>query len=204
MDEYIIRLMFSSLGSIINSERSLLNGHQPAVLWFTGLSGSGKSSIANLVENRLFHDFQVHTYLLDGDIIRTGLNKDLDFSDAGRKENIRRIAEVTRLFFDAGLIILATFISPFRAERDFARSLIPDNHFIEIYVSCPLKVCEERDPKGLYRKARAGLIKNYTGIDSPYEAPLNPELVLESAIGSVQDCSEKVINFLLTRQIIKV
>ena len=202
--------MFYDVGAVTNSEcgwhnnRSQLNGHMPAVLWFTGLSGSGKSTIANLVEDRLFHDFQAHTYVLDGDIIRTGLSKDLDFSDAGRKENIRRIAEVTRLFFDAGLIILTTFISPFRAERDFARSLIPENHFIEIYVSCPLDVCEERDPKGLYRKARSGLIKNYTGIDSPYEAPLNPELVLESASENAQDCAEKVINFLLKRQILQV
>jgi adenylylsulfate kinase len=190
--------------SLTNSDRSLLNGHQPVVLWFTGLSASGQSTIANLVENRLFHDFQAHTYVLDGDIIRTGLNKDLDFSDAGRKENIRRIAEVTKLFFDAGLIILTTFISPFRTERDFARSLIPSNHFIEIYVSCPLNVCEERDSKGLYKKARAGLIKNYTGIDSPYEPPINPELVLESAVEKVQDCADKVIQFLIRKQILKI
>jgi adenylylsulfate kinase len=181
-----------------------LNGHKPAVIWFTGLSGSGKSTIANAVENRLYHEFQAHTYLLDGDLIRTGLSKDLDYSDAGRRENIRRIAEVARLFYDAGLIALTTFISPFRSDRAFARSLIPDPYFIEIFVCCPLEVCEERDPKGLYRKARIGLIPNFTGIDSPYEAPENPELVLDSAAANTQNCTDIVIKFLLGRQIVKI
>ena len=189
---------------ISNSDRSQINGHQPAVLWFTGLSGSGKSTIANLVEERLMREYKAHTYALDGDTIRNGLNKDLDFTAEGRKENIRRIAEVTRLFFDAGLIVLTTFISPFRTERTLARALIPDNSFIEIYVNCPLAVCEQRDPKGFYKKARAGLIPNYTGIDSPYEAPANPELVLESAIQDAPACSDQVIKFLLTRKILKI
>ena len=190
--------------TINSANRSQLNGHKSAVLWFTGLSGSGKSTIANAVENRLFHEYQSHTYLLDGDLIRTGLNKDLDFSDAGRKENIRRIAEVARLFYDAGLITLTTFISPFRSDRAFARSLIPAQNFIEIYVHCPLEVCEARDPKGLYQKARKGLIPHFTGIDSAYEAPETPELVVDSATGSTDSCAESIIQFLLGRQIINI
>ncbi len=194
----------SLLESITRANRSQLNGHKPAVLWFTGLSGSGKSTIANAVENRLYHAFQAHTFLLDGDLIRTGLNKDLDFSDGGRKENIRRIAEVARLFYDAGLLTLTTFISPFRSERALARSLIPASYFIEIFVRCPLEVCEARDPKGLYQKARKGLIPNFTGIDSAYEAPDNPELILDSTADSVLHCADSVIKFLLGRQIIKI
>jgi adenylylsulfate kinase len=173
------------------------------VLWFTGLSGSGKSTIANALEHRLFHQFQAHTYGLDGDIIRSGLNSDLDFSESGRRENIRRIGEVTRLFYDAGLIVLTTFISPFRDDRAFVRSLIPDRGFVEIYVRCPLEVCETRDPKGLYRRARRGQIPNFTGIDSPYEEPLSPELVLDSAAAGVEDCAAAVIEFLKTRQMIR-
>jgi len=192
------------LEAINSTQRSQLKGHKPAVLWFTGLSGSGKSTIANAVENRLFHEFKSHTYLLDGDLVRTGLNKDLDFSVAGRKENIRRIAEVARLFYDAGLITLTTFISPFRSDRAFARSLIPAPYFIEIYVDCPLEVCEARDPKGLYQKARKGLIPHFTGIDSAYEAPVTPELVIDSAAGSTRSCAENVIQFLLGRQIIQI
>ncbi len=189
--------------SISSAEKNRLNGHKPAVLWFTGLSGSGKSAIANAVEYQLYHEFQAHTYLLDGDIIRTGLNKDLDYSDAGRKENIRRIAEVVRLFYDAGLIVLTTFISPFREDRAFARSLIPDYHFFEIFVRCPLVVCEARDPKGLYRKARSGLISDFTGIDSTYEDPEHSEIILESAVDSIPNCTNKVILTLQRKQIIK-
>jgi adenylylsulfate kinase len=191
------------LESITGADRSRLNGHSPAVLWFTGLSGSGKSTIANALERRLFHHFQAHTYGLDGDVIRTGLNRDLDFSESGRRENIRRIGEVTRLFYDAGLIVLTTFISPFRDDRAFARSLIPEGGFIEIYVRCPLAVCETRDPKGHYRRARQGLIPHFTGIDSPYEEPLSPELVLDSASVAVEDCAAAVIEFLKTRQVIQ-
>lgn len=183
--------------------RSQLKGHSPAVLWFTGLSGSGKSTIATEVEKRLLLTYRVHTYLLDGDIIRNGLNNDLDFTDAGRKENIRRIAEVVKLFYDAGLVVLTTFISPFRSERALARSLIPPSDFIEVYMRCPLEVCETRDPKGLYRKARRGLIPNFTGIDSPYEAPENPEIILDSAALGVQQCVDTVIKSLIDRGIIK-
>jgi adenylyl-sulfate kinase len=158
--------------------RAGLKGQKPAVLWFTGLSGAGKSTIADLVDKRLF-SLGRHTYLLDGDNVRHGLNKDLGFTDADRVENIRRVAEVAKLMADAGLIVLASFISPFRAERDMARRLLPEGEFLEIHVDAPLDVCAGRDPKGLYAKARAGLIKNFTGIDSPYEAPEAPDLRLD-------------------------
>jgi adenylyl-sulfate kinase len=188
--------------SITRTERSQLNGHKPAVLWFTGLSGSGKSTIAAQVEDRLFRQHRVHTYLLDGDILRTGLNKDLDFTDAGRKENIRRTAEVMHLFFDAGLLVLTTFISPFRSERAFARSLVPAGDFIEVYMSSPLAVCESRDPKQLYRKARSGLIPNFTGIDSPYEPPEAPEIILDSATWTIPQCTDVVLDYLMKKGII--
>ena len=183
-------------------DRSQLNGHKPIVLWFTGLSGSGKSTIANALELRLYHEHRAHTYLLDGDILRTGLNRDLDFSDASRKENIRRVAEVTRLFYDAGLVVLTTFISPFRADREFVRSLLPADRFVEIFVSCSLEVCEQRDPKGMYQKARKGLIPNFTGIDSPYEPPLNPELILDSAQLSIPECTSAVLRYLDQKKVI--
>jgi len=190
------------LETIRLQDRSKLNGHKPLVLWFTGLSGSGKSTIANALEPRLHFERRVHTYLLDGDILRTGLNSDLDFSDASRKENIRRVAEVTRLFFDAGLIVLTTFISPFRADRDFVRSLLPTGGFVEIYVNASIEVCEKRDPKGLYQKARKGLIPNFTGIDSPYEPPLNPELVLDSGKLSIPECTAAVLLYLDQKKVI--
>lgn len=184
-------------------ERSQLNGHAGIVLWFTGFSGSGKSTIANALERRLFHEKRAHTYLLDGDILRTGLNQDLDFSDTGRKENIRRVGYVSHLFYDAGVIVLTTFISPFRTDRAFVRSLLPPDRFIEVYVRCPLEVCEMRDPKGLYKKARNGLIPHFTGIDSPYEAPEAPEIVLDSASTSLQDCTGTVLDYLVKKQIIR-
>jgi bifunctional enzyme CysN/CysC len=155
-----------------------LNGHRSGVFWFTGLSGSGKSSIANEFA-KLLHARGIRTYILDGDNIRHGLNKDLGFTDADRVENIRRIAEVARLMAEAGIIVLTAFISPFQAEREMARSLFDDGDFIEVFVDTPLAVCEARDAKGLYKKARRGEIPNFTGIDSPYEAPLNPEIHLE-------------------------
>ncbi len=175
------------------AERSQIKGHRPAVLWFTGLSGSGKSTIADAVEYRLNQEFHAHTYLLDGDLIRTGINKDLDFSLEGRRENIRRIAEIARLFYDAGLIVLTAFISPLRADRDAARALIPDGGFFEIYVNAPLEVCEQRDVKGLYGKARRGLIAEFTGITSPYEEPLQPELVLDTANSTISSSVDRVI-----------
>ena len=177
-------------------------GQSPAVLWFTGLSGSGKSTIANEVQRRLFASGR-HSFILDGDNVRHGLNRDLGFTDADRVENIRRVAEVSKLMVDAGLITLVSFISPFRAERDLARNLVEEGEFIEIFVNTPLSVAETRDPKGLYKKARAGNLKNFTGIDSPYEAPENPEVEINTDDMSVEDAAERVINGLIERGIIE-
>ncbi len=167
--------LFSPALTIGREDRERLNGHQGKVIWFTGLSGSGKSTIANALEKEL-HAQGKHTYILDGDNIRQGLNNDLGFTDADRVENIRRVAEVAKLMFDAGLIVMAAFISPFRAEREMARKLIGEKNFVEVYVDTPLEVCEQRDPKGLYKKARNGEILNMTGISSPYEAPTHPDI----------------------------
>ena len=177
-------------------------GQSPAVLWFTGLSGSGKSTIANEVQRRLFASGR-HSFILDGDNVRHGLNRDLGFTDADRVENIRRVAEVSKLMVDAGLITLVSFISPFRAERDLARNLMEEGEFIEIFVNTPLSVAESRDPKGLYKKARAGNLRNFTGIDSPYEAPENPEIEINTDDMSLEDAAERVINGLIERGIIE-
>ncbi len=181
--------------------RAGLKGQKPCVLWFTGLSGAGKSTIANTLEKRL-HAMGRHTYLLDGDNIRHGLNKDLGFTDADRVENIRRVAETAKLFVDAGLIVMVSFISPFRSERRMARDLLQDGEFIEIYVDTPLEVCEARDPKGLYRKARAGLITNFTGIDSLYEPPESPELRLDTRASHPEALAEAVLAELRRRHVI--
>ena len=161
------------------------------MVWFTGLSGAGKSTIANLVEKKLFAQGR-HTYLLDGDNVRHGLNRDLGFTEADRAENIRRVAEVARLMVDAGLIVLVAFISPFRAERRFARSLFGDGEFLEVFVDTPIEACEARDPKGLYAKARSGALPNFTGIDSPYERPESPEVHLLTSGRSPEECAEQV------------
>jgi bifunctional enzyme CysN/CysC len=181
--------------------RSAAKGQRPCVLWFTGLSGAGKSTIANLVDKKL-HAMGRHTYLLDGDNVRHGLNKDLGFTAADRVENIRRIAEVAKLMVDAGLIVGTAFISPFRAERSMARSLLGDAEFIEIFVDTPLGVAEERDPKGLYKKARRGELKNFTGIDSPYEAPENPDLRIDTTSVTSEAAAELVVNFLQDRGVV--
>jgi adenylyl-sulfate kinase len=188
---------------VTRADRARLLGHQPLVLWFTGLSGSGKSTLAAALEGRLHHEFRALTCLLDGDVVRTGLNRDLDFSPSGRTENIRRIGEVARLFFDSGLIVLTTFISPFRADRDAVRALLPPGGFAEVYVHCPLEVCEGRDVKGLYRKARAGLIPDFTGIDSPYEPPEHPELTLDTASRPLSACVEELVRYLLDKETIR-
>jgi len=175
--------------------RSALKHQKPVVLWFTGLSGSGKSTIANLVESAL-HARGRHTYILDGDNVRHGLNRDLGFTDADRVENIRRVGEAAKLFIDAGLIVLVSFISPFRSERRMARELVGEGEFIEVFVDTPLEICIQRDPKGLYEKAKAGAIKNFTGIDSPYEPPENAELVLKTVDSDPASEAERVLSFL--------
>ena len=186
---------------VSRTERETLNGHKPAVLWFTGLSGSGKSTIANLVERQLYQ-MGVRTFLLDGDNVRHGLNRDLGFADADRVENIRRVGEVAKLFVEAGLVVICSFISPFRAERRMLRELLPEGDFIEIFVDTPLEDCMQRDPKGLYAKALKGEIANFTGVTSPYEAPQNPELVLPTKSLSPPQAAEHVIQLLKTQGIV--
>jgi bifunctional enzyme CysN/CysC len=175
--------------------RSALKGQRACVLWFTGLSGAGKSTVANLVEKRL-HALGRHTYTLDGDNVRHGLNKDLGFTDADRVENIRRVAEVSKLMVDAGLIVLVSFISPFRSERRLARELMQEGEFLEVFVDTPIEEAEKRDPKGLYKKARRGELKNFTGIDSPYEPPEHPEIHLRTALVSPEDAAEQILTTL--------
>ncbi|ADV96078.1 adenylyl-sulfate kinase [Bacillus subtilis] len=187
--------------AISKSDRQSLNGHKSCVLWFTGLSGSGKSVLANAVDEKLYRK-GIQSYVLDGDNIRHGLNKDLGFQTGDRIENIRRIGEVAKLFVDSGQMILTAFISPFREDRDMVRALFPKGEFFEIYVKCPLHVCEQRDPKGLYKKARNGEIKHFTGIDSPYEAPLSPDFIIESDQTSISDGADLIINALQNRGII--
>jgi bifunctional enzyme CysN/CysC len=182
--------------------RALAKGQKACVLWFTGLSGAGKSTIANLVDQKL-HSLQRHTYMLDGDNVRHGLNKDLGFTDADRVENIRRIAEVAKLMVDAGLIVATAFISPFRAERQMARALLADGEFIEIHIDTPLTVAETRDPKGLYKKARRGDLKNFTGIDSPYEAPERPEIRIDTTNVSPEEAAEVIVAYLQRRGLLQ-
>ncbi|HEX5756452.1 MAG TPA: adenylyl-sulfate kinase, partial [Arenimonas sp.] len=177
---------------VTKKARAAAKHQKPTVLWFTGLSGSGKSTIANLVERRLLASGH-HTYLLDGDNVRHGLNKDLGFTDEDRVENIRRVAEVAKLMVDAGLIVLVSFISPFRSERRMARELFAPGEFVEVFVDTPLAVAEQRDIKGLYAKARAGQIKNFTGIDSPYEAPETAELTVDTTALSAEAAAEQVV-----------
>ncbi|WP_417451249.1 sulfate adenylyltransferase subunit CysN [Kordiimonas sp.] len=175
--------------------RAELKHQRPAILWFTGLSGSGKSTIANIIEKRLFARGR-HTYVLDGDNVRHGLNHDLGFTDADRVENIRRVGEVSKLMIDAGLMVMTSFISPFRAERDMVRGLVEGGEFVEVFVDTPIEVCATRDPKGLYKKAKAGEIKNFTGYDSPYEAPENPDIHVKTDEMSAEDCADKIIEYL--------
>ena len=183
---------------VTKAARARLNAQKPALLWFTGLSGAGKSTIADQLEKKL-HALGKHTFVLDGDNVRHGLNRDLGFTEADRVENIRRIAEVAKLFVDAGQITLVAFISPFQAEREMARELVDPGEFIEIFVDTPLETCEQRDPKGLYKKARRGELQNFTGLDSPYEPPTNPELVLDALNESASDLAERIIDFMQRR-----
>lgn len=186
---------------VTRAERAENKRQRPCLLWFTGLSGSGKSTIANALDVAL-HQRGYHTFLLDGDNVRHGLNKDLGFSDEDRVENIRRIGEVSKLFTDAGLIVLSAFISPFTSDRRMVRNLFPAGEFVEVFMDTPLATCEERDPKGLYQKARAGEISHFTGIDSPYEAPERPEVKLDTSTMTVDECVDHLITYLLRRELI--
>jgi adenylylsulfate kinase len=186
---------------VTKGERHKLNNHKSCILWFTGLSGSGKSTIANALEKRL-HEMKLQSYILDGDNVRHGLNKDLGFSSDDRKENIRRIGEVSKLFIDAGMITITAFISPFREDRELARGLVDNGEFIEIYIKCTLDTCEQRDPKGLYKKAREGKIPDFTGISSPYEEPFEAELVIETDKQSVEESVDTILDYLKTQALI--
>ncbi|WP_033828896.1 adenylyl-sulfate kinase [Bacillus andreraoultii] len=187
--------------AISKKERSIKNGHKSCVLWFTGLSGAGKSTIANSIDIVLF-ERGIKSYVLDGDNIRHGLNKDLGFSEIDRKENIRRIGEVAKLFVDSGTIVSTAFISPFRGDRLQVRNLFNKDEFIEVYVHCPLSICEDRDPKGLYRKARNGEITDFTGITSPYEAPLHPEIMIDSSEVTIDESVQLIIDYLIDKKIL--
>ncbi len=183
------------------SDRRRLNNHGSVILWLTGLSGSGKSTVAYKVEENLFRR-GVRTYVLDGDNIRLALNQDLGFSREDRRENIRRIGEVAKLFVDAGVVVLTAFISPYRKDRAIARSLVGADEFVEIYVKCPLEICEQRDSKGFYKKARSGIIQQFTGIDDPYEEPENPEIVIETDKLSVEECADRIVKFLEVKKLL--
>jgi adenylylsulfate kinase len=187
--------------SVSKKERHVRNGHRSCVLWFTGLSGSGKSTLANAVDHALFHK-GLRTYVLDGDNIRHGLNSDLSFRPADRKENIRRIGEVARLFVDSGIIVSTAFISPFREDRELVRQMFEAGEFIEIFVKCPIEVCENRDPKGLYKKARKGEIPEFTGISSPYETPYQPEIIIDTGKMTIDQSVEKIKIYLKDKKIL--
>jgi len=189
------------IGEVDKDARAAAHGHRGAVLWFTGLSGSGKSTIGHRVE-RMLIERGAFAYVLDGDNIRHGLNSDLGFAPEDRVENIRRIGEVARLFADAGALVVSAFISPYRKDRDRIRGLMGKGEFVEVFVDTPLEICEARDPKGLYKKARAGEISNFTGLDAPYEAPENPEVHLLTADLSVDEAANQVIHYLEQRNII--
>lgn len=188
--------------TISNKDRNKLLDQKPFVLWFTGLSASGKSTLANAVEQKLYN-MNYKTYLLDGDNVRHGLNNDLGFDEESRVENIRRIGEVSKLFLDAGIITLTAFISPFQSDRLLVRKLFEKGQFLEVFIDSSLEVCENRDPKGMYIKARSGEIKNFTGVSSPYEPPSNPEIHVVNNSISIDEASEKIISYLIKKELIK-
>lgn len=187
--------LFQHSFTITKKDRQILHNHKSHILWFTGLSGSGKSSIANSLERELYQLGQ-STYILDGDNLRIGLNSDLDFSLDGRTENIRRVGEVAKLLVDSGIVVISTFISPLKSDRQRVRDIVQNNEFIEIYVKCPLEKCERRDPKGLYKRARRGEIPEFTGISSPYEEPEKSEIILETDQHTIEECVKQVLNYL--------
>jgi len=189
--------------TVSRAEKEQHKGHKPVLLWYTGLSGSGKSTIANAVEAKLF-ELGCHTYLLDGDNVRMGLNKGLTFSDEDRIENIRRISEVAKLFVDAGLIVSTAFISPFKEDRARARSIMNQGEFVEVFIDTPLEVCESRDPKGLYKKARAGEIPNFTGISSAFDVPEQPEIHVKTAEQSIEQSVAQIIGYLREAGVIEI
>lgn len=190
------------LSLVTRQDREALNGHRSFALWFTGLSGSGKSTLAHAVEKKLF-EMGCRTFVLDGDNVRHGLSSNLSFSEEDRKENIRRIGEAAKLMTEAGIITLTAFISPFRADREMVRGLFTYGDFIQFYCNASLEVCESRDVKGLYKKARAGEIKNYTGIDSPYEAPVKPEIIIDTDVLDLNEASGEIMKYLKDRELLK-
>ncbi len=193
--------VFWQTSKVVKAKRAELKKQTPFVIWITGLSGSGKSTLANIIDAYLYeHGF--HSYLLDGDNVRYGLNKDLGFDSESRVENIRRTAEVAKLMVDAGLIVVAAFISPYRIDREMVRGMFESNEFIEVFLDVPLEICEQRDSKGLYKKARAGEIADFTGIDSPYQAPLMPEITIGNNYQTVEDELSTVINYLQAHQLL--
>lgn len=186
---------------VTREDRNRLNNHNSGLLWFTGLSASGKSTIAHSVEKKLF-ERGFRTYVLDGDNVRHGINGNLGFSREDRKENLRRIAEVSMLFVDAGILVLAAFISPYKEDREYIRKRFEGDNFLEIYVKCSIEECEKRDPKGQYKKARAGIIKNYTGVSAPYEEPENPDLILDTEKKPLEECVDMVIDLLIRKGLV--
>jgi adenylylsulfate kinase len=199
MERYVI----PHAHEITKEDRRSLNAHDSLILWFTGLPSSGKSTIANEVEKRLITS-GVRTFILDGDNVRMGLCKDLGFSEEDREENIRRIGEVSKLFSDAGCVVLSAFVSPYRRDRDAIRALVEDGEFVEVFVDAPVEICEERDVKGLYKKAREGIIKNFTGIDDPYEEPLNPEITIKTGETSLEDGVQIILDYLVNRKAVNL
>ncbi len=187
--------------SVYRKDREEMNGHKSAIIWFTGLSGAGKSTVAHALEDKL-HKNKVRTFVLDGDNVRRGLCKDLGFSDDDRTENIRRIGEVSNLMMEAGVIVLTAFISPFIKDRKIVRDLVAEGEFIEVYCDADIEICESRDTKGLYKKARAGEVPEFTGISSPYEAPENPEIIINSGQDSIESCVAIIINYLKEKGIV--
>jgi len=201
--KFMNKIIIPHTSVVTKDLRQQLNRHKSMILWFTGLSGSGKSTLAYGLEEELY-ERGVRTYVLDGDSIRTGINRDLGFSTEDREENIRRIGEVAKLFVDAGIVALTAFISPYRKDRLIVRNLVEANEFIEIYVKCQVEVCEQRDVKGLYKKARKGIVKKFTAIDDPYEAPENPEIIVETDRMTIDQCIKEILSFLGVKKLLSM